>query len=326
VGTQFDRIWHDNPFLTGSLQSLETLPKTKKRRDFISPFFSKAAISRVEPSLHGRKLVQFLNTLAKADGSVVSFFLAFRCLTADVVMDYCFRSDLNALESPAFENPTLQAMVEGMSMAIVATFFPNFAAVLNKFIFSLAERTRETYFAPVFGFETMQRLAAERVEVALANADRDGGVKKEGEDGYTMFDAMARPDRSKGQERPSKRDMVADGCLMIVAGTDTTANALGNILWYVTQSAGVEAKLLAELKAGMGRDEIVQSARLEGHGFEYLRAVVKEGLRLSYGVPGRIIRRTPKQGARFGDVWVPGGVSSPPFYPISSSMYRRCCG
>jgi cytochrome P450 len=135
-----------------------------------------------------------------------------------------------------------------------------------------------------------------------------------------MFDAMARPDRSKGQERPSKRDMVADGCLMIVAGTDTTANALGNILWNVTQSAGVEAKLLAELKAGMGRDEIVQSARLEGHGFEYLRAVVKEGLRLSYGVPGRIIRKTPQQGARFGDVWVPGGVSFPPVYPISSSM------
>ncbi|KAH7083020.1 cytochrome P450 [Paraphoma chrysanthemicola] len=313
VGTQFERIWHDNPFLTGSLQSLETLPETKKRRDFISPFFSKSAISRAEPTLHALKLQQFLSTLAQSDGQVINFFLAFRCLTADVVMDYCFRSDLNALEARGFENATLVAMVEGMGMAIVATFFPRFAACLNAFVFSFSESTREKWFAPVYGFETMQRLAAERVDDALTRADRDDGVVKGKEvdgssAGYTMFDAMARPDREKGQERPSRRDMVADGCLMIVAGTDTTAHALGNILWGVTQDAGVEAKLLAELKRGIARDEIVSSARLEGEGFDYLRAVVKEGLRLSYGVPGRIIRKCPKEGARFGDVWVPGGT------------------
>ena len=41
-----------------------------------------------------------------------------------------------------------------------------------------------------------------------------------------------------------------------------------------------------------------------------MRAVVKEGLRLSYGVPGRMMREVPVGGAKFGETWVPGGVSS----------------
>jgi cytochrome P450 len=287
--------------LTGSLQSLETLPETKKRREFISPFFSKAAISRVEPSLHGAKVSQFLDTLARAEGSVVDFFLAFRCLTADVVMDYCFRSDLSALASPQFRNHTIETFVQGFDMAIVATFFPRVFSVLNFIIFSLPEKVRATYFAPVYGFETMQNIARVRVEDALKNTNTEGK--------YTMFDSMAHPDSAKGQTPPSKEEMVADGCLMIAAGTDTMANTLGTILWHVTQDPRVETKLLEELKRSIGEEDIIQSSQLEGEGFEYLRAVVKEGLRLSYGVPGRIIRRVPKEGAKFGDVWVPGDVS-----------------
>jgi cytochrome P450 len=124
-----------------------------------------------------------------------------------------------------------------------------------------------------------------------------------------MMDAMARPDSTRGQEKLSKEEMVADGRLMIAAGTDTTANALGNILWHVTQDKETEKRLLKELRARMGKEEDVGSASLDGDGFEYLKAVVKEGLSLSYGVPGRLIRGAPKEGAKFGETWVPGGVS-----------------
>jgi cytochrome P450 len=304
VNTPFTHIRHSNPFLVGSLQSLCTNSEVKKRREFISPFFSKAAVSRVEASLHGgTKLVQFLTTLAQCDNSVVDFFLAFRCLTADVIMDYSFRADLGALQSDGFRNQTIETFVQGSRSVIVAKFFPGVFGVLNRVIFSLPEEWRKKYFAGVYGFETMQKMARERVDDALARADRDEGGA------FTMFDAMARPDVGKGQVRPKKEDMVADGCLMIAAGTDTTAFALGTILWHVTQNPEIERRLLEELKREIGKEEVVASARLEGEGFEYLRAVVKEGLRTSWGVPGRIIRSVPKGGAKFGEVWVPGGVS-----------------
>jgi cytochrome P450 len=253
--------------------------------------------------LHGAKVSQFLTTLARADASVVDFFLAFRCLTADVVMDYCFHSDLSALTSPGFRNHTIETFVQGFDMAIVATFFPNVFTVLNSLIFSLPEKVRAKYFAPLYGFETMQNMARVRVEDALRRADQGENEVN------TMIEAMANPDTSKGQVRPAKEDMVADGCLMIAAGTDTTANTLGTILWHVSQNPDIEQKLLEELKRSIGKDDMVTSAQLEGDGFEYLRAVVKEGLRLAYGVPGRIIRKVPKDGAKFDDIFVPGGVS-----------------
>ncbi|KAF2706474.1 cytochrome P450 [Pleomassaria siparia CBS 279.74] len=326
VGTPFTRVWHDNPFLTGSLQSLTTLPETKKRKEFLNPFFSKAAIVRVEPSLHRRKLRLFLDTLqqqassatstsaspGKEDSSeqqqqgsgVVDFFLGFRCLTADTIMDYCFQQDLNALSEPGFRSETVEAFIAGFDLALVATYFPNFFAVLNGVIFRLSEGVRRKYFAPVYGFQTMQKLAEERLVHLEKNPNCASKTKLP-----TMFDAMLAPDVAKGQVTPSRHDMIADGCLMIAAGTDTTANVLGTVLWNVTQNPDVEAKLVQELKKGMtDREVVLSSVELEGQGFEYLRAVVKEGLRLAYGVPGTIPRRVPKEGAMLGGRFIPGGT------------------
>lgn len=140
------------------MQSKETLPETKKRREFLSPFFSKAAISRVEPYLHRQKLSGFLSTLEKANGTVVDFYLAFRCLTADLVMDYCFQQDLDALAAPGFQDKTVEAFIQGFDMALVGTFFPNFFGFVNKIIMALPEGVRERYFAPVHGFQMMQKV------------------------------------------------------------------------------------------------------------------------------------------------------------------------
>lgn len=156
MGTPFERIWHNNPFLTGSLQSKTTLAETRKRKEFLAPFFSKATITRVEPFLHRQKLATFLATLEAADHTVVDFYLAFRCLTADLVMDYCFQADLNALAEPGFRSATVEAMIEGFDLGFVATYFPNFFEVLNKIIFGLPASAREKYFRPIHGFQVMQ--------------------------------------------------------------------------------------------------------------------------------------------------------------------------
>lgn len=230
-------------------------------------------------------------------------------------MDYCFRSDLNALSSPRFENATLNSFIAGFDLALVGRHFPRFFGMVNRIIFRLPDNLRKRYFAPVAGFQTMQSLARERVEQALYRADQDGGKRIDEESkSYTMFDSMARPDPTKGQIRPSKYDMVADGCLMIAAGSDTTANTMGIILWNVTQNSDIEARLLKELEGKMGLEEMVSSAQIETEGFEYLHAIVKEALRLSYGVPGPLMRKVPSEGVRVYDYFVPGGVSICSYY------------
>jgi cytochrome P450 len=236
-------------------------------------------------------------------------------------MDYCFQKDLNALSEPEFKSETIENMIKGMEVPIlmIAAYFPRFSAVFDACIFALPEEVRKVYFAPVYSFQTMQRYARERVEELMRKKERGGEVESKIP---TMFDAMLWPDADKGQVTPPKDDMVADGSLMIAAGTDTTANVLGTALWHVSQDKEVERKLVEELKRGIpDREDIVESARLEGQGFEYLRAVVKESLRVSYGVPGRIPRRVPKGGATFNGVFVPEGVSL--YYAAASASWAR---
>lgn len=171
VGTPFNRLWLNHPFLTGSLQSKQTLQETKQRKEFLSPFFSKSAISRVEPFLHRQKLSTFLSTLEASavarskeavkesgEDGVVDFFLGFRCLTADTIMDYCFQQDLNSLAEPKFESKVVKAFIEGFDLALVPNYFPNFFGLVNKIIFALPEKVREKHFAPVHGFQTMQKV------------------------------------------------------------------------------------------------------------------------------------------------------------------------
>lgn len=227
-------------------------------------------------------------------------------------MDYSFRSSLNALAAPGFRNHVLENFMEGFSFTTtVAIYLPTLFRVTNKLLSWLPEHLTEKYFAYAHGLEAMQALIRERVDDAVRRADADGGKRPSDEEGgFTMFDAMARPIAAKNQVRPSKRDMVAEGCLMVVAGTGTSARTLQIVLWYVTQNVDIQNKLVAELKRGMGKDEMVSSARLEGEGFEYLRAVVKEGLRLSFGVPGVMARKAPKQGVTMCGRFIPGGVSA----------------
>jgi cytochrome P450 len=303
VGTPFTRIWHDMEFLNGSLQSKTTLPETKSRREFLAPFFSKVAILRSEPYLHRQKMTKFLTTLDQAHGTVVDFFLAFRCLTADLIMDYCFQSDVDALGTPGFKSNMIEKFGEGTDMALVPMYFPTFFSFVNKLVSLLPAHVQEEKFPAIHGFKTMQSVARDRIEYLTHNPEKtDSKIP-------TMFDLMLNPDAAKGQVTPPKSDMVADGTLMIVAGTDTTANTLGTILFHVTQDPSVHAKLFEELKTNIvNPDTVLDSASLEGPAFPYTRAVVKEGLRLSYGVPGRIIRKTPAEGATFNGRFVPGGT------------------
>ena len=161
IGTPFNKVWHHNPFLTGSVQSIEGLSETKKRKQFLNPFFSKAAIRNVERHLLRPNLDQFLKTIQSMSRSkkIVDFTFAFRCLTADTVMNYCFQDGIGALKEKDFESETVKAMTEGADLALYATYFPNFFNIVSNIIFAMPEDVRKTKFAPVYGFQTMQRVS-----------------------------------------------------------------------------------------------------------------------------------------------------------------------
>ena len=110
---------------------LETKPAVAHKSMF-TPFFSPEAIRRAEPFVQ-----DFVNIfmdkirIAASLGNVVNLSQGFRCLTADIIMNYSFQRPLGALEAPGFEFPLLVNAIDGFAGTVQwRLYFPNAVAVL----------------------------------------------------------------------------------------------------------------------------------------------------------------------------------------------------
>lgn len=69
----------------------------------------------------------------------------------------------------------------------------------------------------------------------------------------TIFDTILNPKANKNRQTPSDSDLTAEAVLMLLAGMDTTANALVVGTWGVLQDSKIYQKLVQELDAVLGQ-------------------------------------------------------------------------
>lgn len=83
------------------------------RRNALNPFFSKQAISRMEPLI--RDLIEKLCVRfesCRSTGEPVNTLDAYAALTTDIITTYSFNTSYGCLEDPHWKNEWPQAMVE----------------------------------------------------------------------------------------------------------------------------------------------------------------------------------------------------------------------
>jgi cytochrome P450 len=119
-----------------------------------------------------------------------------------------------------------------------------------------------------------------------------------------QFTLLSRLEEKKGAVEGSELDHVdvAAECLdHMVAGIDTTGDALCFLMWELSQprSLKYQRRLQEELR---GKPE----ASLDQ--LPYLDAVVNEGLRVFPAIPMSLPRLVPDGGRNIDDVWVPKGT------------------
>ena len=97
----------------------------------------------------------------------------------------------------------------------------------------------------------------------------------------------------------SHGEAAAQSKAIIFAGADSTAVMLTTILFHLVRSESARARLSRELRSNKHQDNELP----------YLRAVVKEGLRLGMANPTRLTRVVPASGPglRVGDILIPSG-------------------
>ncbi len=124
----------------------------------------------------------------------------------------------------------------------------------------------------------------------------------------TIFDTALNPDAKTGQIKPTIDELSGDTLLLLMAGTDTTAHSLTIATYNILKDPIILKKLQIELRAAMPKKDMwLESAELEQ--LPYLRGVIKESLRGSSGVPGRIPRVVPSTGAVLCGKHLAPGVS-----------------
>ena len=102
------------------------------RRSALNPFFSKAAVARLEPAIHG-VVAKLCRRLADegAAGRPVDLVMAFSCLTTDVVTDFAFSRSSNFLDSPTFAPNFHEAILGGTRMGVWARHWPVIYPILR---------------------------------------------------------------------------------------------------------------------------------------------------------------------------------------------------
>jgi len=120
-------IYYTEQFGT-PLAMINTIPHNlhRIRRAALSPFFSKASVTRLEPLIQ-EKVEILCSRLRKfkESGQPVSISLAYACLTNDVVSEYCFAKSYNYLErSPDFHTDIHDALEEASRAAHVLKQIP----------------------------------------------------------------------------------------------------------------------------------------------------------------------------------------------------------
>ena len=118
--------------MRGSLIAIPTTHAARHRKEAYARYFSKIAIQNIEPLIQS-KLNRFLKLLREAANSdeYIDLCRGFRCLSAEIIMDYTYKEDFGALNSFRFTHPVIEAAEELISSAPWQTYFPKTFALLD---------------------------------------------------------------------------------------------------------------------------------------------------------------------------------------------------
>ncbi|KAI0905938.1 cytochrome P450 [Ustulina deusta] len=265
----------------------------RMRRAALNPYFSMASVTRLQPVIQERldvmlkRMNDFKNT-----GEVLNLSYMFSALGNDVVSIYSFARCDYRLETPDFDPTSRDAALVGLNAIHVMKHIPWVYDVMKALPDSLVQ-----WLQPALAsFLELKRTARAQIEKIMDGQNEEWRSK----DHPTIFHAILDsklPPNEKTVERLTEEAQV-----LVMAGTLTTASTLELMVFWLLKQPETLQKLKNELQTVMpsvtdiGK---VPLATLEA--LPYLTAIIKEGLRLGYGVSTRLQRIDPDKLVVFTD-------------------------
>ncbi|PGH17767.1 hypothetical protein AJ79_00908 [Helicocarpus griseus UAMH5409] len=289
----------------------------RTKRAAIAPFLARKSVLESESLIQSK--VKWLENRIRyrlRSSGKINLHYAFRALSVDVATEYVFGGDgegcWDLLKREDFGKSLFLLERRMMPIGWVFQQFP----VVRAVVMGVPGWVLGWVSGPLEGLMMFREVASE--EVAMQDGDNDGG-KQQLKTRQTMFHQLLRPGGAiKGYDVPTVENLENEAYDLVGAASGTTGNALTITAYHVVANPEIYRTLKAELESAFPNpnSEMIYT-KLEK--LPYLTAVIKEGLRLSYGVIGRLPRVVPESGAEFNDYKVPAGA----LVGMSSWMMHR---
>lgn len=191
------------------------------RRSLISQFFSKRAITALDPLINNKidKFCERIDSYEKT-GQDVNFDAAFAALTAEVITQYFFGKEFDYINVENFNFANRDAAISIIHLYHLARLVPPLVSGLNLLPIPVVRK-----IMPSAAGVLQERINIKRDITAFLADDSE----KKG--GSVILEALEQPEVPASEKTISR--LVNEGITVIGAGTETTARTLGVTLFHL---------------------------------------------------------------------------------------------
>ncbi|KAL8851803.1 MAG: hypothetical protein Q9221_003317 [Calogaya cf. arnoldii] len=206
----------------------------RSRRGAVAPFFSKALVQQLEPTVDSmiQKLVNRLNKL-KGTGTVIN------------LVDYAFASPYGYLDMPEFAPLWHNALMEASEAFHFFAQFPWLETFMRQLPQPLV-REMVPNLSSLFLMTDMVREKVDQVQADLADNKKPDGQR-------TIFHDLSTNNALIPEERTPER-LAAEGMALISAGSQTVAHTLAVITYHIIANPEILRKLHDKLASALPSD------------------------------------------------------------------------
>ncbi|EED14691.1 cytochrome P450, putative [Talaromyces stipitatus ATCC 10500] len=270
------------------------------RRGALNPFFSQQAVAKFSGHVQAivDRFVDRIKSCAER-GETIPLFYAYRCVTVDIITEYIFGHQFNLLDRADWGRDFYSAWRSLWELSPTIRQFP---------------WMMDAFMAMPRWFTALTNPKALEVVDLFSDVDEQTKIllssdlkQIESKPYPIVVWGLSKSDLLPASEKTFTRLAVeANG--LLAAGFETTGAVLTHTTYHILANPEVHRKLLAELAEAIpDLDHIPGFQQLEQ--LSYLRAVVKEGLRLAVGAYSRLPRVNPSGDMQYGNWVIPAGVS-----------------
>ncbi|KAI5917026.1 putative cytochrome P450 [Camillea tinctor] len=277
------------------------------RRAPLSRFFSKASVTKLEPTIYKQVEKLCKQLLVHVDSQKpIRLDMAFGSFTTDVILTYAFGKCNNILDDPLFEN-NLHEVFHALDHIIkIFKQLPFIYDLLRSIPDSLAvmlapqakdflQYQEECSNAP-FYIATASTNTQQDVKILIRDTKRQ--IVKEKSTGpqqdmhASIFHEILKSDLSDAEKAAER--LWQEGQAVIGAGTETVSWTLSVLFFYLLRDHKVYNLLMKELETAIP-DPAAQALWKELEKLPYLSACISEALRVSCGICTRLPRISPDE-------------------------------